>query len=110
MGPRPTIIPKVIPEKKHRTRPVGTIDVKARRVSGSGTVAGGLVLADNAIGTRAIDTMTDATAKRVKLLLFLHSWNWKRLLLRGLRVKFCSLILKVSKRLGKNHNGIKINK
>ena len=69
MGPRPTIIPKVIPEKKHRTRPVGTIDVKARRVSGSGTVAGGLVLADNAIGTRAIDTMTDATAKRVKLLL-----------------------------------------
>jgi len=60
------MMPKVIPENRQITSPVGTIEYKARKLKGSGTTAGGVVLLDNAIGTRAMDTMIDARAKRVK--------------------------------------------
>tara|TARA_B100000809_G_scaffold265422_1_gene324199 strand:- start:784 stop:999 length:216 start_codon:yes stop_codon:yes gene_type:complete len=60
------MIPKDIPERKQTTMPVGTIEYRARRVKGSGTATGGAVLLDSAIGTSAIETITEATAKRVK--------------------------------------------
>jgi hypothetical protein len=60
------MMPKDMPERKQRTRPVGTIEYRARRLKGSGTATGGTVLLDSAIGTSAIETITDATAKRVK--------------------------------------------
>jgi hypothetical protein len=58
--------PRDMPERKQTTRPVGTIEYRARRVKGSGTATGGAVLLDSAIGTSAIETITDATAKSVK--------------------------------------------
>jgi hypothetical protein len=60
------MIPRVMPERKQTTRPVGTMEYRARSVKGSGTATGGAVLLDSAIGTSAIETITDATAKRVK--------------------------------------------
>jgi|TARA_B110001454_G_C12649963_1_gene404990 hypothetical protein len=60
------MIPKDIPERKQTTMPVGTIEYRARREKGSGTATGGAVLLDSAIGTSAIETITEATAKRVK--------------------------------------------
>jgi hypothetical protein len=60
------MMPKDMPERKQTTRPVGTIEYRARILKGSGTATGGAVLLDSAIGTSAIETITDATAKRVK--------------------------------------------